>query len=358
MYGFVNLIRLAIPGLPLGGDFVIFETARQLVESGSVLTAYDPAQFEQAVKDAYGVSVDGYWYYPPPVFFLTLPLGFLPYIADMLIWSLASLYLFWRAVRTLTQNSPTSASTLAYGGVVIGILFGQSGLLISAALLTALAWRQTRPVAAGIMAVLVALKPQMAVILFLALLFEKNWRALASTAVSGLVLFALSCWCFGMDVWIAWATQLHHALEVITQNPTLWPWLASVFAAALGLGAPAWLATTLHVSVVIAVLALLWRFFQTRPDMRLWNAALILASCFISPYIYTYDLPLVAAAILLISHVHTERGWQSWQKETLTLAHFAPMVIPFAAMAAPVYFQPLILVALFYMATRQEKSGH
>jgi hypothetical protein len=352
LYVGVNLVRAFSPGLPLGGDLIVFKVAAAFIERNETALIYIPKEFADAAREFVPDRGVFFWFYPPPFLFIAAFFMWMPLVLGMALWSVLSIFLLGKSMQALFGDRDKALCGLAYGGVLMGVLFGQSGCIIGACVCWVLAWRDKRPYAAGIMAALVLCKPQFAAVLFIVLVWEQRWRVLTSAAVSGAVIVSASVWCFGFEVWQSWWGQIGYALTTISESPRLWAWLTSVFSAALGMGASVRFAYAMHGIIFLGILIRLWQFYRRKSDPRLWNAAILVGSCFASPYFFTYDLPMLGAAIVLLNEVFSERGWKPWEKEALTLVHIAPMAVPFIIMAWPLYIQPLLLLALFWMTIR------
>ncbi len=340
-----SILRYSIPGLPLGGDFTLFKVAAHFAMQGNAIGAYIPEQFAATARAMTPVLGDAYWYYPPHFFFLILPLVWFPPIAALLVWLGVSLLLMYAAFRSLlgADNHPWRALTCS--AVFMNLDYGQTGCMIGAFLCWVLAWREKRPIAAGAMLALVACKPQYLVVVCLMLVLERRWKTLFSAAMTFAIIAVLTAIFFGFSIWQTWWAHTDDALRIITGHTYLWKTLTSIFSTLRSWGASSTVAYGAHVAVLLTVLAASLRFYFKRPDPRLWNAAILIATCFASPYFHVYDLAISAVAIVLVNDVLRERGWKPWQKELLTLTSLSPFLCFFLSLLLPLYLQPLVLLA-------------
>ncbi len=352
LYVLVNMLRGLVPGMSLGGDFVVFQTAAKFVAQGNALGAYTPASFAEMARSIAPGLGDLHWYYPPTFLLVVAPLGLLPALPALLVWNGASLAALYYALRALLGTRRNAGEGLAYGGVFMGIIFGQSSCLVGACICWVLAWRERRPYAAGLALAFAACKPQLVVVLGLILLLEGRWKLLLTAGAASSVLIALSMLCFGTDIWVSWWSHLGYALDVISANSILWKWLASLFAAMRGWGAPAALAYGLHFAVLLAAILALLRL-RRHASPALCNSAILTVSCFASPYFYVYDMPMLAAALMLAHEHIVARGWKPWEKEKFTLLWLAPIALSLLSFVTPIYAQPFLLIGFLWFLVRE-----
>jgi len=232
---------------------------------------------------------------PPPVAWAAAMLAVLPFKWAYVIWAILTLCALGAAVAwTSTNRLPARAFAAVLVVSTVWVLqadyLGQVVLLVAAAIV--LTWRLLREdheVAAGLVLVLILLKPNTAFLVPMCLLASGRVRTfvtwvLASAAVGGLVIATT-----GTHELVAYFGQLQHPPQGSN---------ALTLEAALGVGGPA--ALVLRGAIVGAVL-LAARRLRVLPGLVIVVG--VIGSLLTTPYIHLADLCLLAAA-----------GWITWQE--------------------------------------------
>jgi hypothetical protein len=131
----------------------------------------------------------------------------------------------WRAVPFLALNPATFAN----------FLNGQSGFLSAGLILGATRILMKHPLAAGALFGLLTYKPQLGVMVPVALLAARQWKCVASATLTTALMIAATSWRFGVGAWVAcWQSLDDYArfMDVFTPNnlhsPTVWGMLRSM----------------------------------------------------------------------------------------------------------------------------------
>ena len=192
------LVLLANVGRwPLAADGAVVITDFATVWAAAVRTlAGDPALvYDHALHEAYYASLierppaSGLTFgYPPTAFLVFAPVGLLPYGPALGLYLAVGIALWFAALRAIVRDTPTAlAMALAFGGASQTLLLGQNGFLTAAALAGGLALLPRRPVLAGVLFGLLAVKPHLGLALALFLLVRRDWSAIGA-AVAGMVI--------------------------------------------------------------------------------------------------------------------------------------------------------------------------
>lgn len=208
-------------GIPLGEDFINFWAGAVLAASGKARAVYDFIAFHAFQEAALaGAYIQLYHYsYPPVMLMISRPLASLPYIPALLMWSLAGLAAFALALRLLWPGSSTLLYALAIPATFINLLNGQTGLWTAALLGAGLCWLPRRPLVAGaLFGLLLACKPQLALLVPLALLAERNWRALGAMIASCMLLVTATLPLYGWTLWIDYRERVAILRHAILEN--------------------------------------------------------------------------------------------------------------------------------------------
>jgi hypothetical protein len=175
----------------------------------------------------------------------------------------------------------------AQAGAAANFITGQNGFLTSAIFIAGTGLLVTRPLVAGAVLGLLSVKPQLALLLPVALIAGREWRAIAGAAVSSLALMAIAWLLFGTDSYSGFFEMLSWSSQSLSAGR--WPWgeLATTFAMLRALGAPAKLAIVIHVLIAFGAAALTARAWTLRLETRV--PILAAATLLIPPYLFTYD---------------------------------------------------------------------
>jgi hypothetical protein len=236
--------------------------------------------------------------YPPPLAWFVAPFAALPFAAGYALWNVllvASLLVTWWL--TVPPSSRMVrlghlAFAVALPSVAFGLLLGQVVIVVAAAV--SISWwllRHNRPFAAGLVLSLIALKPQLALMVPLALLVAGQRRAFLGWVAGSLLMLgaALATIGFGgLETYAFLLAGSRHILGAMTVYPqlTLPGLLGSGLAAALAQG------------LVIAItLVLVWR--RRGSGVEFPFAAGLCASLLIASFLHPQDVAVVLPAAWL-----------------------------------------------------------
>lgn len=338
---------------PFGDDFINYWSGAYLAWHGRVNEIYDFHAFHVFEQSVIGAPIQGYHYsYPPVLLLLTAPLAMLPYVPALFVWLGASWYAFYRALRLAMPEGGALLFALASPAVLINALGGQNGAWTAALLGGGLGLIERRPLLAGSLLGLLIYKPQLGLLIPIALLAGRQWRTLVAAGVVAGGLLALSALYYGLDIWADYLRNLGLLRQAILEDGTgVWHRFVSVFVAARRLGAPVEIAYLIQiVSGVLACAAVAWVWWGRAPA-GVKNAVLVLGTCLATPYLQDYDLVFGALVVAWL--------WQTCGSDvsakTLLICSSLLLVLPLAASAlahptglalGPLFILPLFLVAL------------
>lgn len=269
---------------PRSMDFIAYWAAGRMVLTGEVGSVYDIEAHRQVERTVAPISGLMPFPYPPAFLLVVTPFGLLPFTLAFPIWILASALLFLLS----TRNRAAAAHPSAISNVIIG----QTGFLATATLAWGSSLVARRPFAGGAVLGLMALKPQLALLIPFALLAGRLHRSLAGAAASVLGLTILSIVLFGTSRLAEW---LHLLGEFSTHlGEGAWPWteLASPYALFRWFGANEALALVLHGAIAASAAAVVWLAWSR--DMEGRVPMLAAATLLIPPYLLNYDTLLLA----------------------------------------------------------------
>jgi hypothetical protein len=328
------------PGvIKVSGDFVSFWTAGKLALAGHAADAYREApHFIQQIA----VHGDPRWqylafFYPPFFMLLCGGLALLGYFPALCVWLAATFACYAAAMRALLPNSlrggqPVWLLLIGYPAVMVNAGFGQNGFLSTGLLGGAAVWMDRRPVLAGMCLGGLAYKPQLGIILPLALVVAGRWRCFAAAAATVLAMAAAATLAFGTDVWPAFFAGMGHArvnwLEPLSAH--YMSFFITVFGAIRFHNGPLVLAYTAQAAVAVAtalmlVLAL-WRRPSGARSGRAEIAAVTACVPFCSPFMLEYDLVILAVPTAWLLSEALRDGFRRGELATLLSVYLAPVL--------------------------------
>jgi alpha-1,2-mannosyltransferase len=309
-----------------GRDFINVWTGAKLIAVRDYATLYTPQAFSAFQESIFGTLDLHVYSYPPTAFPIASFFSLLPYPIAVALWLVGTGGLFLWAARSWWPHcgGPFWLAILT-PAALLNLWIGNYGFVFGAIFLLAFRRLDDRPVLAGAVIGLFAMKPQLAVLIPLALLIRRDWRAIFSAAASTGAMILASGLIYG---WSAWAEFLTRAtgkqVSVIDAHGAFFGKMsASAATAILDLGGD-WTAAIIGQALLatlgIALVAIAaWR--RVRTD----QLALLLATCtfLVLPYSINYDLVVVCIGAWVVmtnsDNAPVDRG-------LATLGFIAPQV--------------------------------
>jgi hypothetical protein len=227
--------------------------------------------------------------------------------------------------------------------VLANTVVGQNGFLTAALLGGTLVLMPTRPILSGICLGLLSYKPQYGLLFPLVLIAASQWTVFFAAAVTTAILALMSWIAFGTDSWEAffhWMPMFSQAF--FTEGRATWFKLQSVFGLIRTVGGSEHLAWTFQwiMSGTVAIsLILLWR---SRTDYALKAAALAAGTLLLTPYLFLYDLMILAIPVGLLLRMGLAGSFQ--RGELLALACAILLLLAFPFFEAPLGLGSTLIV--------------
>lgn len=320
-------------------DFVSFWSAAQLVLQGDALGVYgyQPSAFGRLMPIAY----------PPPFLLWIAPFGLVGFGPAFLLWTVVTGSLYIAASGAPRQIALASPPALSNG------LVGQNGFLTAAIFLFGLRFLPTRPIVAGLILGLLVIKPQLAVLLPIALIAGRHWLALVGAAGSAATSLLIAALLFGLPAYRAFFDVLIQYSALLERGR--WPWneLASTFAFVRWFGAGESVAVVIHSGVALAAAASVWIAWRRDWDIKV--PLLAAATLLVSPYLFTYDAVLLVAPLAWLATRKPYWAVLVWCLAALPLLrafvpYTGPNGIPLAAVMS-------LAVLLFSRSEQEDRRG-
>jgi len=332
---------------PSSRDFVSFWGAAKLAWAGTPALAYNNAALHavQVKVASFSGSAEMPFPYAPAFLLILMPFAALPFPLAMVVWTLGTWGLYAFAARRFAPEA--GWLPLAFPAIFATAAIGQNGFLTATLFLVGLALlHRGRQFAAGLVLGCLVLKPQLALMLPVAMLAGREWRVIAGAIVSATALMLVGVLAFGPAVTTAWLDQMPLYARIARDGLVGWHKLVSVYAAAREAGMPEQAAFTLHAVVALAAAALVARCWTSKTEPMAKAAVLAAATMLASPYVYLYDaLVLIPAFVWLV-----QRRAPIALVATLWLSPL--LIIVQTAGAVPVNIGPLLPIALLGLSYR------
>jgi hypothetical protein len=341
VFGVLTVQRQA--GGDIGDFFALWSTARLAIERDPA-EVYDPAALK-AAQVALGMPETQSYPFPyPPSFLLALmPLGLLPLGAAYLVFIGGTLALYVWATAGSQWRSPMTLAAVLAPTTTITAIAGQAGFLVAALLIGGFRLARSRPVVAGVLFGLATYKPQMGVLVPVALVAAGLWRTIAAAAATVAVLAAATGIAFGPALWAVWAGNIvEYSRQFAAESGAIAHLMPTVSAGLAQLGAPPLLVDIAQLAAAIIAAVAVWLCFRGGPT-PLAAAALFVATFLASPHAFVYDMPPVATAVLWTIAERQQAGEAFGTGEILVL--LLAVVLPIALVAGPTHL-PLMQLSL------------
>jgi arabinofuranan 3-O-arabinosyltransferase len=332
-------------GLGIPTDFVNVWSAGKLVLDGHPAQAYDWDIQKQVQVAVLGQSYQGNfaWHYPPPFLFVASLLAHFPYAVAYIGWAAVSLAPYLAVMRGIVGRPFGVLLALAFPVVLTNTLVGQNGFLTASLIGGTLYLMPARPVLSGICLGLLSYKPQYGLLFPLVLIAASQWTVFF-TAGTVAVAMALASWlAFGTESWQAffhWMPMFSQAF--LTEGRAPWGKMQSIFALVRYFGGAeplGWLFQWIMSATVAVVLTLMWR---SRISYPLKAAALATGTLLITPYLFLYDLMVLAIPVAFLVRIGLSRGFRRHELPALGLA--AALLMFYPLVGAPTGFAATLVV--------------
>lgn len=268
---------------PKGVDFISFWATARMVLDGAGTQFYDLAAHTAVEKTVVPVLGTHTFAYPPIFAIILAPFGLLPFGISFTVWIALSGVFFALTARAWMPKRLAFAQPAA----VVNGFIGQNAFLTTGLFLAGMRLLRNRPMLGGAVLGLLIIKPQLALMLPVAMLADRNWRAIAGGALSVAIALLIPLIVWGVAAYTDYFAFLQTFAGFVAASR--WPWqeLASVYAFLRYFGAASDVAMTAHVAVALAAAAAVWIAWRhERPGKE---AVLAAATLLAAPYLLTYD---------------------------------------------------------------------
>jgi len=345
-------------GGTVANDFVAVWAAGQLVLQGNPAAVYDWPTHKAVEVLALGHPFAGYfgWHYPPVYLPVAALLARLPYIPAQNIFLFSTFCAYIFCLHRIIGERFGFLLAAAFPAILANVIAGQNGFLSAALMGGALLLLRPQPILAGILFGLLTYKPHLGVLVPLVLVAGGHWRAFIAAGMVA-ALMALATWtAFGTETWQAFLANIGHTSHAFLDNG--WADIAKMqtaFSLVRVLGGAdslAWAVQGVVALIVAVAVVALWR---SRVADEPKAAALATGALLATPYLYTYDLVVLAVPLAFLWRVGRTRGFLPHELPGIAFACLLVLIFPFVK--APVGFAAVLVTAAL-IAGRVWPSHH
>jgi len=346
-----------------GTDFAVFWSASYLALSEGPVHAYDVAKHFEVMSAHGPLSANSGivlpWLYPPTFLLLVLPFALLPLAFSYLLFVIGSTYAYLRAVGGLLGAGSVMRSgfwlpILGSPAVILSVILGQNSMLTAALAGGAVCLLGKRPVVAGVLVGLLAIKPQLALLVPVALIAGRHVRTLLSAAATAAMFAAASVAVCGWETIPAFLQSTAWARENLMEGtPHGWYGMPSVLAAAqlAGLG-PAAAYTVQGLAALAAAASVAYVWSCTR-EASLRVAVLAAAALLATPYVRHYELTWLGMAVAGLVGDGLRHGLSGRERSLFVVAWLLPLFEHANPLVGMPQIGPVVSALLVIVAVRR-----
>lgn len=305
-----------------GQDWMVYYTAGRaaldgnltLLFDGDRLTTYMNVTFADWLKRPLTFHP---WLYPPHTLFFLTPFGLLSFTASYVLFELVTFGGLVAALWTIAERgwqrwlqffslllAPTASFTLG---------LGQNAFLSTAFLVGGFGLIGRSPYLAGMLLGLLTFKPQLWLMVPVALVAAREWRVLGVTVASAAVATLASAAVFGIEPWRVWIEWVVNPPAEAYQNYQTWNHLAdeSVYTNLFMAHAPAALAKFGQIAAGLLAIGCVWWSYRRERCGQLQLVVVLAATTLAAPHVANYDMVMltVAATVLFANSLAQNAGW-------------------------------------------------
>ncbi len=291
-------------------DFMVFHTAARAYLDGNLPLLFDGDAFTARLNANFGAwfvrPLDLHpWMYPPLFLLLMIPIGIVPFPVAYVVFLSVTFVALICALRCYVprgyQRWLCAASLILSPATAFTIAVGQNSFMTTALLVGGFGLTVRSPLLAGVLLGILACKPQLWLLVPVALIAARAWRTLSSM-IATVTVFALAALAvLGSEAWRRWLMLMlrpsalyQHWLQFGRLNGQ------SAYTDAVLLGVPVGTASILQALATLSCAVLVWWCFRVsgmRRDMQL--AVLLTATILAAPHVANYDAVMITVAVSL-----------------------------------------------------------
>jgi hypothetical protein len=319
-----------------GSNFLPLWCAAKLAAEGRAASAYD----WDALRACESATVHREialitWVYPPTFLALVSPLSLIPYRWALGLWEVATFGGFLWVIHAIIPRRSALMAAAAVPATLWNLFEAQNAFLFAALLGGALIALESRPLLAGILLALLTCKPQLGLLVPMALVCGGYWRAIGWAALVFASLVGMSCLVLGGATWSALFATSQAIVEVnLGGSILIWTNITTPFGMLRWFGIGTAPALAAFIVLAAAAAASVWWLWRSSSQFSLKAAALSAGALIATPYLLLYDLTLATVAGAFLAQHMLAYGAQGSERTALLLLACA-LAYPVAGVDLP-----------------------
>jgi hypothetical protein len=300
----------------VGGDFVVFRTASEVVGTGAMIPIYNMEYLSDLIASRHPNAKKMLlaWMYPPTMLMVVSPLALMPFTWAFAAWVSSQLIVFAASFRALWKNKMALFLGLASPAIFQSVITGQTGMLTASLLALSGYYARSRPVLAGVAAGMLTIKPQFGLLIPLAFAAARCWKAFGVAFITAVTMAVSTIMLWGTEPWLAFAQSLSAHGDRLSEAKFTFEKLATPFGQSRLLGASLPFAQGLQLVVSILLAGYVVACWSKVKGSELRVAALSSSSLLVTPYAFYYELPILVFPVAMIASVATQEGWLRFER--------------------------------------------
>jgi hypothetical protein len=350
---------------PTTTDYASFYAAGRLADAGHPADAYDRARHLAAEEQATepGIKYE-YFFNPPPYLLINQPLALLPYLPSFLLFQALTFGLWLTLGARVAGPGPAVLPALLAVPSVWWVLgLGQNSFLNASLMAAGTLLLEERPWLAGMAFGALCYKPHLGLLVPMALLAGRQWRAFAAAGATVAAICLATLALYGPETWHAFFAMALHSDQAIGGGDVLFAAhidpSGALRYAGLALPAARAIGGLLALATVLAVAWAWWRPVSAPTRYALLAAGTLI----VVPFALFYDLVLASLAAAWLVRAARQGGFLPGEKAGLgiciglNLLAAVPVVARGTTGVAFGALVPPLLVLLTLRRARRESQG-
>ncbi|MEJ8473558.1 glycosyltransferase family 87 protein [Roseibium algae] len=331
-------------------DYVSFWLAGKQVLLGTPELPYIPIEFVAIQKQFSGSDVIFGFFYPPTFQMLQVAFALLPYKAALVAFAGSTTFLLFFCCRLITGNWLLAACLILIPACGNNLFHGQNAALTASLYaLFLIGMERNRIILAGIALGILTIKPQLGILVPIALIAARDWRIFLTASVATLALVGLSFAALGLGTWQAFWQQVPVASAMMELGGVEWGKMISVYGAVRLFDFGHASAILAQIAVGIGGLGCVWVAWSRSKQMVVRAPVLIAGTLLATPFGLSYDLTLLVVPCAFLIREGLKYGFLPYEKMILAIviclsASTSPIAIWLGIPVAPLL--PALILSL------------
>jgi hypothetical protein len=276
--------------------------------------------------------------------FVAAALATLPYLVAALVWLIVTLSAYAATLGGILGTRAGVLLALGFPAALWNVTAGQNGFLTATLIGGTLGLLERHPALAGLCLGLLSYKPQFGLLFPIVLIADRRWRTIVVAALTAGALAMASWLAFGSASWEAFLHWMPITGRVVLgEGAADWSRLQSVFGFMRAHGASETLAWVVQTASALAVVAGIVAPWRSPASYEIKAAGLVAGALLATPYIYMYDLVMLAVAVAFLLRLLLRRGFPAVDLGALGAAGI--LILTFPYMQTQVGLAAVIVVA-------------